>query len=604
MNKTLLFPLLCLMAIATLHAQQTPTRFNYQAAVRNASGAPIVNQLVSLQISINDGSPNGQSQYTERHILSTNDFGLVNLQIGAGQVQSGSFSNITWGGASKWLKIDIDPNAGTNFIPLGAAELVSVPYALYAQNAGNSSSTLDQLSDVNTSGVQTGQVLQWNGSQWVAATATGPAGPQGPTGPQGTQGPPGPAGPDGGWTDGASITTTNNSKKVGIGTATPTQKFQLHDNDNSATWFQITNGSNGAGASDGAFIGMINTDIKIENCEAGKITLGTCTDPDQLVIKNDGRVGIGTPDPSTLLHLKSEGNYIIQDPILGPLFNYNTDSPVYLEHASQVPNANSSGFIVYVKSNPNGDWLNDNKGGRIILDAREAIPFSFNQGLSVECMADQGEFTCSGIYTKASGGNTNRGIYTVGSGDNASSNTALSAAVSGTNVDYLYAVHGSIDGTANNFAYAIRGASGGQGSANHYAGYFEGKTHVQGTLSKSGGSFKIDHPQDPANKYLQHSFVESPDMMNVYNGNIVTDGTGSAVVELPAYFETLNRDFRYQLTCIGQFAQVIVAEKIKNNQFTIKTDKPSVEVSWQVTGIRHDPWAERNRIEPELEKVG
>ncbi|MBL7828307.1 MAG: collagen-like protein [Saprospiraceae bacterium] len=194
MKKFLLSAFLVTICAFLAHAQQTPPRFNYQAAVRNASGAPIVNQLVSLQISINDGSPNGQSQYTERHILSTNDFGLVNLQIGAGQVQSGSFSNITWGGASKWLKIDIDPNAGTNFSPLGASEMVSVPYALYAQNAGNNSSTLDQLSDVNTSGVQTGQVLQWNGSAWVAATAVGQQGPQGPAGPQGATGPQGPTG--------------------------------------------------------------------------------------------------------------------------------------------------------------------------------------------------------------------------------------------------------------------------------------------------------------------------------------------------------------------------------------------------------------------------
>ena len=126
--------------------------------------------------------------------------------------------------------------------------------------------------------------------------------------------------------------------------------------------------------------------------------------------------------------------------------------------------------------------------------------------------------------------------------------------------------------------------------------FLEGNVHVSGNLSKGGGSFKIDHPLDPANKYLYHSFVESPDMMNIYNGNVVTDKQGLATVELPDWFEALNRDFRYQLTVIGQFAQAIVVKKVDKNRFTIKTNKPAVEVSWQVTGIRQDAYANAYRI--------
>ncbi|HZU27273.1 MAG TPA: hypothetical protein VFA04_17230, partial [Bryobacteraceae bacterium] len=121
-------------------------------------------------------------------------------------------------------------------------------------------------------------------------------------------------------------------------------------------------------------------------------------------------------------------------------------------------------------------------------------------------------------------------------------------------------------------------------------------------LSKGGGSFRIDHPLDPENKYLYHSFVESPDMMNVYNGNVITDRKGYATVTLPDYFEALNRDYRYQLTVIGVFAQAIVARKIEKNRFVIRTDKPDVEVSWQVTGIRHDAWANEHRIPVEEAK--
>ena len=131
---------------------------------------------------------------------------------------------------------------------------------------------------------------------------------------------------------------------------------------------------------------------------------------------------------------------------------------------------------------------------------------------------------------------------------------------------------------------------------------FSGNVSIGGSVSKGSGSLKIDHPLDPANKYLYHSFVESPDMMNVYNGNVVTDKNGMATVVLPEYFEALNRDFRYQLTVVGQFAQAIVAKKVEQNLFVIRTSKPNVEVSWQVTGIRQDAYANAHRIKVEEDK--
>jgi hypothetical protein len=158
-------------------------------------------------------------------------------------------------------------------------------------------------------------------------------------------------------------------------------------------------------------------------------------------------------------------------------------------------------------------------------------------------------------------------------------------------------------GKSGGTAIYAEGGIGANGAARGLAGLFSGNVQVLGTLSKSGGSFKIDHPLDPENKYLSHSFVESPDMKNIYDGNITTDQNGIAVVELPDYFEALNRDFRYQLTVLGQFAQAVVAEEVKNNRFTIRTSAPGVKVSWQVTGIRQDAWANRNRIPVEETKT-
>lgn len=126
---------------------------------------------------------------------------------------------------------------------------------------------------------------------------------------------------------------------------------------------------------------------------------------------------------------------------------------------------------------------------------------------------------------------------------------------------------------------------------------------VNGTLVKPGGSFRIDHPLDPANKYLQHSFVESPDMMNIYNGNVTLNAAGAATVTLPAWFEALNMEFRYQVTPIGAPGpNLYIASEVTGNQFAIAGGAPNTKVSWQVTGIRHDAWANDNRVEVEVEK--
>jgi hypothetical protein len=146
------------------------------------------------------------------------------------------------------------------------------------------------------------------------------------------------------------------------------------------------------------------------------------------------------------------------------------------------------------------------------------------------------------------------------------------------------------------------GVYGSRDDGGDYAGYFSGNVQVTGTLTKGAGAFRIDHPLDPANKYLQHSFVESPDMKDVYDGIAVLDDAGEAVVQLPAYFEALNSDFRYQLTCIGGYSPVFVSQEIKANQFVIKGGKGGQKVSWQVTGIRHDAYAEAHRITAEVDK--
>jgi hypothetical protein len=137
-----------------------------------------------------------------------------------------------------------------------------------------------------------------------------------------------------------------------------------------------------------------------------------------------------------------------------------------------------------------------------------------------------------------------------------------------------------------------------------YAGYFTGNVHVTGAITAGTKPFKIDHPLDPENKVLYHVAVESPDMKNIYDGVVTTDGQGFATVDLPEWFEALNRDFRYQLTVIGSetWARARIAREVEGNAFVIQTDVPHTRVSWQVTGIRHDPFAEVHRVPVEEDK--
>ena len=151
---------------------------------------------------------------------------------------------------------------------------------------------------------------------------------------------------------------------------------------------------------------------------------------------------------------------------------------------------------------------------------------------------------------------------------------------------------------------AIRGP-GEDGATDGPAGMFVGDVEITKDLNVAGTkNFKIDHPLDPENKYLRHAAIESSEVLNVYSGNVATNEQGEATVTLPDWFEALNRDFRYQLTVVGTFAQAIVAEKVKHNRFTIKTNAANVEVSWQVTGVRSDAAMRLRPFKVEEEKPG
>jgi hypothetical protein len=138
-----------------------------------------------------------------------------------------------------------------------------------------------------------------------------------------------------------------------------------------------------------------------------------------------------------------------------------------------------------------------------------------------------------------------------------------------------------------------------------------GDASIRGTLSKGSGSFVIDHPLNPKNWLLYHSFVESPDAKNIYDGIATLNESGEATIELPAYFLALNEDFRYLATAVGQpMPNLHLSMGVQRKffglvgvpVFKIAGGVPNGRISWQVTGIRHDPYIRLNPIVPEVEK--
>ena len=148
-------------------------------------------------------------------------------------------------------------------------------------------------------------------------------------------------------------------------------------------------------------------------------------------------------------------------------------------------------------------------------------------------------------------------------------------------------------GQSNNYGWGIYGVTYGGG----YSAGFSGNVNVYGDLFVSGAKpFRIDYPADPANKYLIHYSVESPQVQNQYNGTVTLDANGEAVVQLPDYFLTINTGpYSYQLTAIGSPGpNLYIAQEVADNQFKIAGGTPGMKVSWLLYAMRNDPYLRDN----------
>ena len=305
---------------------------------------------------------------------------------------------------------------------------------------------------------------------------------------------------------------------------------------------------------------------------------------ERLRITPDGKIGVGLTSPGGRLHVvRSDGGAIRGD--------FTGTGPA--QGVRGVTNS-AQGFGV----------LGENTSASATGDTAGVVGRSAGSGAGVAGAGYRGVTGTSSV----SGGIGVFGTSDVAGGAGVSGSTTASgsttcavvATASGPTSNALKAVV-----SGGSVSYAVWGVA----DPASYAGIFQGRVNVygdlytSGTLSKAAGTFQIDHPQDPSGKYLFHSFVESPDMLNVYSGTVTAGPDGTAEVVLPGYFDSLNSDVRYQLTALGApMPDLHVAVPHARGRFTVGGAQPGGRVCWQVTGVRQDAYAKAHRVVPEVDK--
>ena len=616
-----LFTLIALLAINFTLFSQAPQRLSYQAVIRNSTGGLVTSHAVGMKISILQGSPTGTVVYVETHTTTTNANGLATIEIGGGTVVSGTFAGINWESGPYYLKTETDPAGGSSYTISGTSQLLSVPYALYSKSAangvnlpysGSAISDSDPVFSITNESLRNDGFVT-TGIKGISKSIYG-FGVSGQADATSGEYAIGVFGNSFSLDGKGVVGQAPRTGMQGISTATSGISYGVQGMNRSSSGYGVYGESPMYGVY-GKSTGTSGIAVKGE--ATGTPGIGI-----QGIALNSSSIGV-------FGKASVQGVYGEASASTGKGINGYVTSETGVTYGVYGMSLSVSGYGVFGKAS---SATGTNYG--VCGESSSADGYAgYFKGRFYETGSTTGNTdlfyvtntgTGRAIHAVAASNTAVWGASTSGyagvdgrnsSGIGVSGHSATNSGVYG-HSDEHYGVFGHSGLTGGRFegiSIGVYGISTGAAGINYgvygktnspagYAGYFEGNVKVTGTLSKGGGSFEIDHPLDPANKILRHSFVESPDMMNVYNGNIITDANGRAEVILPDYFEALNRDFRYQLTVIGEFAQAIIAEKISENRFTIRTDKPDVEVSWQVTGIRKDPWAGENRIVVEEKK--
>jgi trimeric autotransporter adhesin len=444
---------------------------------------------------------------------------------------------------------------------------------------GGGTSGSVKLSMTNT--CSSGQILQWNGTKWVCSNAA--------------------TGTITGVTAQAPITGGGSSGSVNIGLTKSCSSGQVLQW-NGSTWACSTVGS-------GTITGVTAGTDLTGGGTSGNVTLNLdITKVPQLTAANSFTNNNAITGAGTGFAL------MVTQP---PAINGQAGTPALQSVGGDADfNGQQAGGVGVTAQGGGGGSANISGAGGNAINAFGGSAGNGNGGVGVSTLGGFGtggdlvETGSGGAAVVATGGDSEfffggDGIDATGGAGGQGNNFASSSGngVVGTGGQGGFE---EADGSGGFFTGGTAGGFGGFGieviAGSDLAGFFEGDVTVTGAISAGAKDFKIDHPLDPANKYLSHASIESSEMINIYTGNTTTDAQGDAQVQLPDWFEAVNTDFRYQLTVIGQFAQAIVSSRVSNHQFAIKTDKPNVDVSWQIAGVRQDAFAKAHPLVVEQDK--
>ena len=485
-----LFPLLFALLTSAAFAQ-SPDAFNYQAVVRDASGNSLVNQAVGLRLAILQGGATGSIVYQESFALTTNGFGLANVAVGTGTVLNGTFSNINWSNGPYFIQVAVDPTGGTAYSVLGASELLSVPYALYAKNVPTN------LSDLN------------NDAGFVTSANDADADP------------------------------ANEIQTLGL----------------SGSTLSISNGNSVTLPAGGG--GANTLDMAYDQGGAGAGRLITA-DAGEVEIVSSVADGVGLRATSN-----NTGTAILANS------NFATNAFSTIQAGT---NSTSTAAAAVVGSTTGAAW-------------------------AVTGQAEANSTAQAAIYGSNLRPNGGHGVRGVGfNGVVGETGYSTGNAVYGENFDNIAPLGNGV-GVAGKGYWGVVGED-------RYLGAQAGALAINanGNFAASGTkNFQIDHPADPANKFLRHFSSESNEVLNIYRGNVTFDTNGEAVVEMPDYYDLINKNPSYQLTPIGGYAQLYVKQELANGRFVVAGGQEGMKASWTVYAERNDPYLQQYPFHRDVE---
>jgi hypothetical protein len=621
-----LLTLLVVIVLGSINAvmAQAPQAIPYQGVARNASGNILSNQSIGLRLSIRDLTAAGAVVYSETHTTVTTNLGLFSLNIGSGTPITGTLTGVNWGVGAKFIQVEMDPAGGVSYIDMGTTQLNSVPYALFAGQSGSTANgTLDFISKWTPNGTTLGNSVLFDDGTNVGVSTITPAYKfdilhGGATGIRSkssasfsvvdidaTSGDAALRFQKAGvnqWNirnrpaddyleifelggGGSRMVIQDATGNVGIGeTTNPAYRLDV-----------LHGGSTGIRSRSSASFSVVDIDaqsgdaaLRFQKAGVNQWNMRNRPADDYLeffelggggsrmVIQDaTGNVGIGeTTNPAYRLDVLHGGSTGIRSRSSSSFSVVDIDG----QSGDAALRFQKAGVNQWnVRNRPSDDYFEifelGGGGSRVVIqDATGNVGIGETTAPAYKLDVLHGGST--GIRSRSSAS------FSVVDIDGQSGDAALRFQRAGVNQW----------NTRNNPAtddYQIFELGG--GGERMRIENTTGKVVVSGDFTVVGvKAFTMDHPLDPENKILMHAAVESNEVINSYSGNITTDASGKAIVNLPDYFGAINKDFRYQLTVVGTFAQAIINKEIVNNQFEIATSIPNVKVSWEVKGVRND----------------